>query len=230
MQVECGELFDTAALAISIALDALVPAEAPPVPSPPAEPAPSAPPTPPPEPSPERPAPLSPAHPAKPSTTSRPTYFAGGDLLASHGSAPSLAIGGVLFTGVRAGLFSLALELSAEAPASTRLTGDTVTSWLYAGSLVPCAHYGITALCAEGAFGSLQGESSALGSVSKHTLFAAAGGRAGVEWKLTNALSARLHIDLLRNLAPTTLAIGSETWSAPSLIVSGGAGIVVHFP
>ncbi len=232
-QEECGEIFDATALAVSIALDAVAksePASAP-------------------ESSPEvepvsevrtveseaRPAPPATQTPAAvrdrapPPPPPRP-FFAGADGLLSFGTAPSTAAGGSVFVGLRLPSFSSALEMRLDAPASTTLRAGSITSWLYAGSLVPCAHYRFGSLCAVGMLGSLQGTGEARMSMSRSTLFAAVGGRVGLEWGFTEALAFRAHADLLRNLAPTTLTIDSSEWTASSITFFTGAGLFVRFP
>jgi hypothetical protein len=241
---DCVELFDAAALAISIALDAAATEEPAPaeastpslVPAPPA-PAPIEP-----RPSPAPPSPEVP--PSTPPPPPRRTLFVGIDALGSWGTAPSIAAGGAIFLGVRAGFLSGALELRVDAPAATTvgpagttlvssggsLQGGVVTSWLYAGSLVPCAHYGVASVCAVGMLGSLQGSGQAVESLSKSTLFAAVGGRFAGELPLTQTFSLRAHVDLLGDLAPTSLKIDAYAWTAPRIALSAGAGLVARFP
>jgi hypothetical protein len=238
-QEDCAEVFDATALAITIALDAAQSdAPSPPVSvpdtatvSPPAmtssrassEQAPALPST-------TRTAPPAGAPEAAPSSPRLRPFFAGTDGYASFGTAPSVAAGGALFVGARFSFVSTALEVRFDAPASAPLQSGSVSSWLYAGSLVPCAHYLFVSLCAVGMVGSLQGSGEARVSTPGSTLFAALGGRLGVEWGLTEAFAVRGHVDLLGNLAPTTLAIDSFSWTASSLAFSIGAGLVLRFP
>jgi hypothetical protein len=186
-QGDCAELFNTTALAIAIALDATNASSVQPSPSaaPQEAPAPS-PAQPPSEPS---PSPSLPTRDAPPKTRppSPRRWFAGIEAVGSDATAPSITAGGATFVGARARFLSAALEFRAEAPGSKTFSNSasSVSSWLYAGSLVPCAHYGIGSACAVGMLGSLQGSGHALESESKSTRFAAAGARLGVEWGLT---------------------------------------------
>jgi hypothetical protein len=157
-------------------------------------------------------------------------FFAGTDGYASFGTGPSVTAGGAIVIGARISLLSTGLEMRFDAPASTTVQGGSVTSWLYAGSVVPCLHYLFGSLCAVGTLGSLQGWAEARVSTPRSTLFAALGGRLGAEWAITEAFALRGHVDLQRNLAPTTLSIDSSGWTASSLAFLMGAGLFVRFP
>jgi hypothetical protein len=249
-QADCAELFDAAALAIAIALDAVAPPEPPPAAGS-ASTAPASPSTPVPDaPVPEAPPPpLVAPEETVPSLTSalsdgsadappnaapphRPSFFAGVDALGSLETAPSVDVGAAVFAGARYRFLSAALEFRVDAPASTTFPENTgsVSSWLYAGSLVPCAHYGIGSVCAVGMLGSLNASGDARESFSKNARFAAVGGRIGIELGLTERLAIRAHIDLLRNLAPASLYIDEQHWTAGPVAGTAAAGLVVRFP
>ncbi len=231
-QPACDELFDATALAISIALDASGAIAAPP--PEPLQPEAAAPPPAPmveslaPEPPPPREAPpAAPAH--------RPIpLFAGIDVLESIGTAPSIALSGEAFAGVRSGLFSLALGFRGDAPAASGAIGGggRVESWLFSATAAPCAHVGVLLGCVVAALGSLEARGVEVSAPRMRSgLFAALGGRLGVELPLAGVWALRLRGDVLRNLYPTTFVLDqSAAWSSPSVIGDVGAGVVAHFP
>jgi hypothetical protein len=242
-QNDCTELFDATALAISIALDASEPpadavteSASAPTPSPPSPNQPPLPHSAPSSPTPiaQPPPDIEPDTPTPPSTSPR-RFFAGLDALGSFGMDPSIALGGVVFAGARWRFLSVALELRVDAPSSTNVTannaqGSSVASWMYAGDFVPCAHYRFASLCAVGLVGSLQAHSDAEVSFTRSAILGAVGGRVGGEWGITQALALRAHVDLLGNLAPTSLLIDGRSWTASPVSVSTGVGLVVRFP
>ncbi|MGO8995070.1 MAG: hypothetical protein ACLQVI_17280 [Polyangiaceae bacterium] len=228
---DCSELFDATALAISIALDASVQSEPEPSAPPPPAPAPSAPPAPP-TPSPSPPPIERPPEPSRPEAPVA-RGFAGLDFLGSAGTAPSPAFGGAAFVGVRFRALSAAVEGRIDAPASKIVSpGGSVTSWLFAASLVPCLHIGFGSACLLSSLGQIHAWSSGVSSPSSGSaLFAALGGRIGAEVALSSALALRAHADLLVNLAPYDLQVsGTPGWSAPYVAGTLGVGIVVRFP
>jgi len=244
-QDDCTELFDATALAISIALDASEPpaevateSASAPTPEPPSPP--QAPPSLPPS----DPSALTPiaqptpdivvGTPPPPSTSPR-RFFAGVDALGSYGMGPSVTAGGVVFAGARWRFLSAGLELRVDAPSSKNVTTNdaqdgSVTSWMYAGSFVPCTHYRFASLCAVGLVGSLRGYSDAQMPFTRSAIVGAVGGRVGGEWGITEALALRAHVDLLGNLAPTSLLIDAGSWTASPISVSTGVGLVARFP
>jgi hypothetical protein len=226
----CADLFDATALAISIALDASARAE-------PETPAPA----PAPE-TPRAPAELPPAAtaapaPKSPSTTPTaptpaPQAFAGLDVLGSDGTAPSAAVGGAAFVGLRVRALSLGLEGRVDAPASTNEPGGgRITSWLFAAGLVPCFHVGPGSGCLLASLGQVRASSSEVRAPKQGTaLFAVVGARLGGEFSISEALALRIHADLLVDLDPPTLQLGADTWPAPVLAATLGAGLLVRFP
>jgi hypothetical protein len=160
-QSDCAELFDTTALAVAIALDAETASSVQPAPSTAPLEVPAPPATQPPPPPESYPATSPPTRDLSPKTLppSPPRVLAGIDAVGSLGTAPSIiTAGGAVFVGARARFLSAALELRVDAPGSTTFKDtSSLASWIYAGSLVPCAHYGIGSACAVGMLGSLRG-------------------------------------------------------------------------
>ncbi|HEX4446941.1 MAG TPA: hypothetical protein VH044_09400 [Polyangiaceae bacterium] len=234
-QPTCADLFDAAALAISIAVDSIArddptPESAPspsPVPAPAPAPIPeSAPaPTPGPESAPES----TPAPPPAP----RAVFFLGLDLLGVLATEPGPTAGAAAIAGVRGRLASITLELRADAPASTTSASGpgSVRAWSYQAALVPCARYGAASFCAVGAVGVLFGESSGVTNPGSDTgLFAVAGARLGFDWPLSARFSLRAHLDALFDLRRATLRIGdAAAWTAPLLAGTAGAGLAANF-
>jgi hypothetical protein len=239
-QPDCSEIFDAAALAISIALDvasksdpqATATAEAEPPQagaSGPDTSAPAAPPDAAPVPS------LAPAvreqSDAHPSAADRALGL-GVDVVGSLGTTPSPAAGVSAFVRYRVSAWSLALEARADAPTSaTRSVGGGVEAWLLAGALVPCFRHGFVAACAVGQAGSLQARGIEVsGPTSSTALFAAAGARVEVEWPLSTTFSLRARGDWVIDLNRVTLALGSDNvWRAPPSVAAIGVGMFVNF-
>ena len=222
-QGTCDELFDAAALAISIALDSL--------PKDVTEPEP--PPTPPPTPTPApTPAPM-PAPAPTDTRSSPPRPFVGIDALASVGLAPAPAVGLSLFAGLRSRALSVAAELRADAPASAPSASGPgrVGAHSYEAAIVPCAHAGAVSLCGVGSVGLLYASSAGITDPRSNTgFFACAGARVGLEWPLSETISLRVRLDGLVDLRRTTLQIGSApAWPAPLLAGTAGAGLAAHF-
>lgn len=222
---DCTELASAMALTISILLDprALMGRPEPPAPPPPPDPhdspfEPERPPSPPP----------SPAPPARESVLVR----VGAEALASVGAAPGPAMGVVGFIGVGRGVLSIDLEARADFPASAmRSDGTGVRSSLLVGTVAPCGHFGIAALCALASAGALHGEGLNVGTPERHaTFYAAAGARAGIEIALARALLARVHADALLPLTRTTLKNrGVEYWTSPPVAGVLALGLMGHF-
>ena len=234
---DCAELFDTVALAISIAMDQL-PKDEPPSPTetapaaPVAEATPASLPSPPP---PAEPAPLpAEAHPPPGApATDHPRVGLGLDGLGSLGTAPAFAVGGSVGLGVRWPSVSTSLELRADAPASgPSATGaGRVTAGSYVATLVPCGHYSVAYLCGVGTLGLLHAESSDIVHPrSDSTLLAAAGGRLGLEWPVSRGVALRAHLDIVLDLRRATFLFdGQDAWTAPVLAGTGGLGVFAYF-
>jgi hypothetical protein len=242
-QSTCAELFDAAALAISIAMDSLPRTDAQPEATTPAS-ATSAPPvatsestaTPvaPPEaaPAPTR-APDSPnSLPGAPSSASL-RGFAGLDVLGVVGGEPAPTGALAVFGGLDSRVASLSFELRADAPVSaSNATGaGRVRAWSYELALAPCARYRAVSLCALGAVGLLYARGDDITDPrSESTVFATAGARVGADWPLSAAISLRTHLDANAELRRIHLQIGgSDGWTSPLAAFSAGAGIAARF-
>jgi hypothetical protein len=64
----------------------------------------------------------------------------------------------------------------------------------------------------------------------QHTLYAAAGARAGVEIRVSGALSIDLHLDVLGTLTPTALRLGQmDVWTTSPVSAVVGVGLAGDF-
>jgi hypothetical protein len=230
---DCPELFGAAALAISIALDASSAAATPaaeqdaPAPEPPATPPPVATAVAP-------PALPRPRETATPGVARASAVRAGMGALAATFIGPNVAPGIVVFADVRARALSLGLELQADVstpagvslPESAPPTGQ-VASALFAGEVVPCAHYRSMFGCALAVVGLLQAWGWGVAEAgSSGTPFVALGGRVGAEWPLSPRLFVRVNADLLANVTRASLAVDNQVvWSVPA--VGGAAGVAL---
>jgi hypothetical protein len=232
-QASCAELFDAAALAISIAMDSLPKDERAPAPGPEAAPAP----TPPVD---EPPAPPPPAPRATPQPPRVPTPRAAGlgimvglDVVGVSGLLPAPTLGGAVFGGVLARNASVSLEVGAEAPASTASAGGPgrVRVWSAQASLVPCARFHGASLCALGVVGFLHGQSTGITDPGQASAFSAAtGARVGFEWAVSETFSLRTHLDATVDLRRVHMEIGGgEAWATPAVAVAAAAGVAARF-
>ncbi len=229
-QTTCAELFDAAALAISIAMDSLpkTDPEPAPAPPPPAQPTPEPPPSaPPPPPAPPPPAPPPPPPPRAVAP------FLGVDLLGVVDAEPGPTGALAAFAGLATPGASLALEVRADSPASGAdpVAPGRVRAWSGQATLAPCARFGVTSLCALGSLGLFRAESAGITDPRSATaLFVTAGARAGAEWPLTRALSLRAHVDAAFDLRRAHLLVGGDdAWTSPLVALAAAAGFVVHF-
>jgi hypothetical protein len=252
-QSTCAELFDAAALAISIAMDSFPTTEPEPSATPSAEAAtrPTTPPTASSEPTtvPSTP-PATPPGPASAERAStRPSDapdslpvapsdahlqgFAGLDILGVSGAEPAPTGALAAFGGIVSRIASLSLEVRADAPVSANSAAGTgrVRAWSYAIAVAPCARYRVASLCAVGAVGLLYGRADDITDPrSDSTLFATAGARLGADWPLSGAISLRTHLDASAELRRIHLQIGgSDGWISPLAAFSAGAGIAARF-
>lgn len=224
---DCAALASAMALAVAIAIDPLLVAGPAPAPICPACPAcpdcpacpacpecPKCPPPPPP--------------PPPPRVHLRAT--AGGHV--SHGETPGSARLGVrLGTSVRWPKASLALEGRVTPQLGTPAASGDVGATLLTLAIVPCLHRNVWMACAVVAAGSLQGESVEISLPRRNsTLYAAAGGRFGVEAALWGPLFGQLGVDGLATLTRTTLLVNDEpAWTTPALSVALWAAVGATF-
>jgi len=229
----CSGLVDAAALAISIALDMNALAE--PVPSP--EPAPEATPAPADDPAPPpAPAPLAPAPAPEADAVPRPPPVAlqglvGLDGVAAIGTSPaspSLLPGLDLWGAVRRGRGSLALDVRADWPSTTRQGEARAAVVLVASSLAPCLHLGPAFGCAVGSLGWIH----VAGERVESRFFPSFGPRLGVEVPFGRLLSFRLRGDLLVNPLGPAIELGTSSPRWTMSVVSGlvAAGLAYRFP
>jgi hypothetical protein len=237
----CSELFDAAALAISIALDASAHTPAPPAsaqdlvvqaPAPVAAPAaPESAPAPP-DSAPSEVAPVV-------RTTAPGPLRLGAEALAFAGIGPHLVPGIAVVADFRAHALSVGLELHADVaipssvalPVSEPHSGE-VESALVAATLAPCVHFGPAFVCVLAEVGRLQAWGWGVShGVSDAAVFVAAGGRAGVEWPLSERFFFRLHGDAIADLTPPVFWLDhQEAWTAPPVAGTLGAGVVAALP
>jgi hypothetical protein len=232
-QSSCAELFDAAALAISIAMDSLPkdepPPASPPTPAPesPPAPAPESPPTPTPMPA---PAPTPEPEPARPSAL---VLDLGLDALGVVGAEPGPAVGGAAFVGLRGRVVSASLEVGGDAPASAASRGSPgrVRAWSLQATVVPCLRFGDASLCALGVLGQLYARSTGITDPrANSTPFVAAGARVGFDWPLSERFSLRTHLDATMDLRRVRLEIGgADAWTAPLVAAAAAAGVAAHF-
>jgi hypothetical protein len=158
----------------------------------------------------------------------------GVDAVGTTGISPNVAAGGAVAVAVRSDPVSVALEGrvdDAVAPASpSPASSAAVTSWLYAGSVVPCLHVATVGVCGVALAGSLQASSShVVSSRSDAAFYAAVGGRLGMELPLSRTFALRLHADLLVDVRPAEFRVDQIVWTTPPF-AGAGAGLLARFP
>jgi hypothetical protein len=244
-QPSCSELFDAAALAISIAMDSLPKEEPPPAddsasathsatsdstgtgrndalaPAPVPTPASVAT-----TPALESPSLTPPAGPAL-------RVDLGVDVLGAAGVEPGPTVGGAAFAGLRARAASVSVELRGDAPASAASASSPgrVRAWSLQVEVVPCARYRAASFCALGVLGQLHAVSTGITNPrADEGLFVATGARVGFDWPLSERLSLRTHLDATVDLRRAHMQIsGNEAWTAPLVAGTAAAGLAVHF-
>lgn len=217
---DCASEVEGLGFAVALKLDPAGPPPAPPAPPPP-------PPPPSPPPQPTRDAPATP--PPSP-TTSRPAVRLGLSGAVGFGVSPALVAPGLsLDVGVGWTAFSLAAEGRAF-PAATGPAqggGDTITTGLFTGALIPCGHWRVLAGCAIVELGGMRGVSDAAHPTSSVVFHAASGIRASVEIRLDARFALRFAGDVLFALQPSTFLIDDRpAWSTPLVSGTLGAGLL----
>ena len=245
-QPGCAELFDAAALAISIAMDSLPKDEPPPTKAdgagstaqgPPNDSANA-------DDAATAPAPAFAAAPAAATPTVEPApapppagpalrVDLGVDLLGVTGVEPGPTVGGAAFAGLRGRTVSASVEVRGDAPASTASASSPgrVRAWSLQAALVPCARYRAASFCAVGVLGQLHAQSTGITDPrAADGLFVAAGARVGFDWPLSERFSLRTHLDATVDLDRAHMQIGGKpAWTAPPLAGTAAAGLVAHF-
>jgi hypothetical protein len=251
-QPACAELFDAAALAISIAMDSLPKDEPPPASAKDSANASANPndsanastnpndsanastnandsaPTPAPVAAPAleaTPSPLPPG-PAR-------RVDVGVDVLGAAGVEPGPTVGGAVFAALRTRAVSVSVEGRVDAPASaaSASTPGRVSAWSVQAALVPCARYRDASFCAVGVLGRLRAVSTGITDPRPDEgLFVAAGARVGFDWPLSETLSLRTHLDATVDLLRAHMQIGGKpAWTAPPFAGAAAAGLAAHF-
>jgi hypothetical protein len=230
---DCGELVASLAVAVAIGIDPLSLTRAPPAPgssSPPPRLPPRMPPPPPSRALPQPPPPTPSSAPSAPPEEADPLRFrATAGALVSLGATPTANVGLTASAGARLRIASLALEGRADFPvASSAVTGGgAISASLLVASLVPCVHLGLAQACLLGTVGALRGEGEGVSDPRRDTrLYAAAGGRIGVEVPLGRLVALRAHADLLAPVTQVTYQVNDrDVWTTPPVSAALGLGI-----
>ena len=152
----------------------------------------------------------------------------------SVGAAPSATVGATVLAGVSWRRLSLDAEGRADLPATGGVEASPagVRSWLIAGSLVPCVHFGIPFSCVLLSGGSLGATSVNVAAPREdHASWWAAGLRAGGELALPHSLSLRAYAEGLAMLTRNTLNIDQAVaYTYPTWSADLGVAVVWRFP
>jgi hypothetical protein len=234
---ECGQMASTIALSVSVAIDPIGGA-----PAPPASAAPLAPtlsttsPQPPPSMIAVPPAPREqPALPTPPSSGAPVVLDVKAGPVFSVGALPQPGLGIMVGAGIRRGYLRLDLEGRMDSTLSSipaAIGSGRVSATLTLGTVAPCIVAGGLYGCVLGSVGALQGAGTAFDrSHQDISVYVAVGARAGFEVSLPWKLSLRLQADGLAPLRPTTLeANGIALWTTPVANFAGGLAIARSFP
>jgi hypothetical protein len=230
---DCAAAIDAMALTVSLTIDpsSLVsPAPASPAPASAAPP----PPTVDVEPEPPLPPAASPERPASARHAQSLSGHVGLGALGSVGAAPSATVGAVAFAGVSWRMLSLDLEGRADLPGTGagQDTSARVRSWLVAGSVVPCAHLGVSFGCLVVSGGSLGATSVGTATPrTDHAPWWALGPRAGAELPLGGGLSVRAYAELLATTTRNALSLdGAVAYRFSPWSGGLGADLAWRFP
>ncbi|WP_437715213.1 hypothetical protein WMF45_01580 [Sorangium sp. So ce448] len=230
---DCKVLVTAMALSIAVLLD-----DAAELPAPPGAPAkPASPPAPP---SPPRTAPPVRAPPrsrASPVVGERFSWVAGLGAVAGLGMTPGVAGGPALSFGARWPAWSVALEVRGLASLSGNVEAVGMSVSTLTTDVVFCLERRSLFACGLAEFGILQAAPTVpLNATSRLNLHAGFGARAGMEWPLSENLSARAHADVVHPVAgaailrhPGAPEPERPVWSAPALAVALGIGLQASF-
>jgi hypothetical protein len=157
----------------------------------------------------------------------------GVDVLGAAGVEPGPTVGGAVFVDLRTREASVSVEGRVDAPASAASTSSAgrVSAWSVQAALVPCARYGDASFCAVAVLGQLRAVSTGITDPrSDEGLFVAAGARVGFDWPLSERLSLRTHLDATVDLLRAHMQIGGKpAWTAPPFAGAAAAGLAAHF-
>lgn len=135
-------------------------------------------------------------------------YRVGAGAFAVLGSSPTVAFGFRATGGVRARLWSMNLEARADIPAAAPAAGGTVATGVYAGALVPCFHQLMFAGCGLVVLGAHHAIGTGYPNANDPWAFyAALGVRAAIEIKLRDRLELQVAADLLAPLTRIKLQL-----------------------
>jgi hypothetical protein len=166
------------------------------------------------------------------SRRTRLALFSGAGAHAAVGTAPSATGGAFVFAGLQINAISIALEGRADASGSSRLDEDaSVSSTLFAATLLPCFHAEELFACASGTAGVIRASADGVSvPESDDGLFAAAGARGGVEMPLTSDLRLRFHLDFWLTLTRVEATLDQQVvWRAPAFSGATGLGLMARF-
>jgi hypothetical protein len=230
----CEDLVTSIALAVSVALDAdKVPVVA--APTPPADPAVpvkevAAPAVVPAATTEGKPGPAAPV--TLPRVTGGPSLslWVAPGLRASYGAWPAVSVAPDLFAELRSGRFGVGIEGRYDLPVTLAVgsNGSGQASVQRAmGSALPCAHIGWFTACGVASFGETwaKGGANVEGPVTANALYAAFGGRVGVDVPLVPRFHLLGTVDLVGIATQTPVAVGNVTTSGGP--VEGSAGIAL---
>ncbi|WP_437766201.1 hypothetical protein WMF27_25830 [Sorangium sp. So ce281] len=250
---DCKVLVTSMALSIALVLDDA--AELPAPPAAPARPAEQA--MPPEEPcSPERPCPPKPAPaPPSPPRTASPVrapprssavlrapaerfrWVAGLGAVAGLGLTPGVAAGPALSVGARWPAWSVALEVRGLAALSGNVDAVAMSVSTLTTDVVFCLDRRSLFACGLAELGVLHAVPAVpFNTTSRLNLHAGFGARAGIEWPLSENLSARAHADVAHPVAAAAILRHPgdpeperPVWSAPAVAVALGLGLQASF-
>lgn len=227
-RLDCSDLGEALAFALSVVVDPLGLARAP-VPLPPAQP-PSPPPASPPVADPPQPPPALTQAP-EPSPEPWSFHASAGPTL-SLGAAPRPVLGLAVQGAARRRWLSVALEGRADLASEVAAGGGQVRTALVLGVLAACAHADAVAGCATVGAGALRAEGIGLERARRISApYFLLGARLQYCRALLDRFSVRAHIDAWSPQVRTVLGVGKEdVWSTPPLAGAAGVSAVVHFP
>lgn len=202
---------------------------------PPEQPDPPAPPSPPPP-------PLPPSPPLPPRRRANPfTLRLGFGSMVGFGVAPRVAVGasgdiGIYWPVTVAHLDGISLSLgglwhpSVEGSATGSDAGTPESFSRLLVTLAPCTHGWKLFLCAVGEVGQIQGFDSAALPSSVARVYAAMGGRAGVEVPFAPHLGFRVSGEVLGTASPVSFSVNDKPgWMTPSVSGNVGAGLYLSY-
>jgi hypothetical protein len=178
-------------------------------------------------------APVRPTLPSRGARNDHPTRVrVGGGALASFGTAPSTAGGGVAFVELAKRRLSIALEGRADLPSSAPARRGEAVAALVVGQLVPCALVGAVFLCGVFSGGAIRGEGRSIERPTKASgPYAAVGVRSGAELSVTRALGLRAFVEASAPLTRVTLRIDDQdVFTTPTVVFALGTSVVITLP